>query len=51
MENLDHEEQLALLFREQGKTKVHICPNAYHMAIHEQSPEYEACQCDKEELK
>jgi hypothetical protein len=50
-ENLDHEEQLSLLFRKQGKTGVHLCPYWHGMAIHDKSPEFEACQCGKETLK
>lgn len=50
-ENHDSEARLALLFREQGKTSVHLCPNWHYMAIHDKSPEFEACQCSDDQLK
>ena len=45
-ENFDHEDVLALYYKKQGKKKVHCCPEWDYMAIHEGSPEFEACLCD-----
>jgi len=44
-ENHDHEEILAQYYKYQGRKKVHCCPNNEGMAIHEDSPEFEACHC------
>lgn len=48
--SLDHEERAFLTFREQGKSKVHYCPEWDYMAIHSLSPEFEACLCDLNHL-
>lgn len=44
-ENMDHEDVLAEYYRRQGKKKVHLCPCWDYMAIHEESPEFRACDC------
>jgi len=44
-ENMDHEDILAEYYRQQGKTGVHCCPDWDFMAIHDESPEKEACTC------
>lgn len=49
-ENLDHEALLYEKFREQQKTGVHFCPEWDYMAIHDESPEAEACLCSKESI-
>jgi len=49
-ENHDHEAKLLHLYKEQGKKDVHFCPNWHYMAIHDKSPEFEACQCDLSKL-
>ena len=49
-ENFDHEEILAVYYRKQGKLKVHLCPDWDFMVIHANSPEFEACRCDKDAL-
>lgn len=50
-ENMNHEDVLAEHYRRQGRKSVHLCPDWDFMAIHDQSPEFEACTCDKEALK
>jgi hypothetical protein len=45
-ENFDHEELLL-----SKRTKVHLCPDWDYMAIHEGSPEFECCTCDKSQLQ
>ena len=45
-ENMDHEDILAEYYRRQGRKKVHCCPDWDFMAIHEESPEFQACTCD-----
>lgn len=47
-ENHDHESILYEKFLSQGKTGVHLCPEWDYMAIHDDSPEFEACLCSKE---
>lgn len=49
-ENFNHEELLAEKYRQQGKSKVHFCPDWDYMAVHSLSPEFQACTCDKSEL-
>jgi len=49
-ENLDHEAILAEYYKKQGKKKVHFCPEWDFMAIHEESPEFQACLCYSDEL-
>lgn len=49
-ENFDHEELLLLHFKLAKKTKAHLCPDWDYMAIHEGSPEFECCTCDKQTL-
>jgi len=44
-ENHDHEDLLLKHYIDNGKTGVHLCPNWHYMAIHDKSPEFEACQC------
>lgn len=44
-ENMDHEDILILHYKKQGRKKVHLCPNWDYMAIHDESPEFEACTC------
>ena len=46
-ENMDHEDVLAEYYRRQGRTGVHCCPDWDFMAIHDQSPEKEACTCGR----
>lgn len=50
-QGMDHEAKLLRLFKEQGKAKAHFCPSWHGMAIHEQSIEFEACQCDEDKLQ
>lgn len=45
-ENMDHEAVLYEYYKKEGKDKVHFCPEWDFMAIHEESPEFEACLCD-----
>lgn len=49
-ENMDHEEVLAQYYKNQGKNRVHLCPDWDYMAIHDKSPEFEACGCYDEPL-
>lgn len=49
-ENMDHEDVLAEYYRRQRRKSVHLCPDWDFMAIHAQSPEFEACCCDKDTL-
>lgn len=44
-ENMDMEEKMHLKFIKDGKTGVHYCPDWDFMAIHDKSPEFEACAC------
>ena len=44
-ENHDHEDVMLLYFKNQGKKRVHLCPDWDYMAIHDRSPEFEACSC------
>ena len=46
-QGMDHEDVLALYFKKQGRKKVHFCPEWDFLAIHEDSPEFEACLCYK----
>ena len=50
MENHDSEDLLAELYRQQGKRGVHLCPDHHYMAIHDLSPEKQACQCEPKPL-
>lgn len=50
-ENFDHEELLLMHLRLCKRTKVHLCPDWDYMAIHEGSPEFECCTCDKSQLQ
>lgn len=45
-ENMDHEAVLYEYYKKKGATKLHYCPDWDFMAIHEQSPEYDACTCE-----
>ena len=45
-ENMDMEQQLFLKYTREGKKSVHYCPEWDFMAIHDQSPEFDACLCD-----
>ena len=50
-ENLDMEEIMFKRFEEQGRKKIHYCPEWDYMAIHEDSPEFDACLCDFPDVK
>ncbi len=45
-ENHDHEAVLYKRYKEQGMKKVHFCPDWDYMAIHDKSPEFDACCCE-----
>lgn len=48
-ENLDHEQILYLYYQNKGATGLHYCPDWDYMAIHDKSPEFDACTCDIDE--
>lgn len=45
-ENMDHEAVLFEYYKKRGAKKLHFCPDWDFMAIHEQSPEFDACTCE-----
>lgn len=49
-DNMDHEAVLFQYYRLKGAKKLHYCPDWDGMAIHQDSPEFAACTCDKSEL-
>lgn len=50
-ENMDHEEIMAQYYRDHEKTGVHLCPEWDYMAIHDKSPEFDACLCDLTDIR
>ncbi len=44
-ENHDHEAILMKHLQDKGFNRVHLCPDWDYMAIHDRSPEFEACTC------
>ena len=50
-ENMDHEAVLFEYYKKQGLEKLHYCPDWDYMVIHSLSPEFQACTCDKAELR
>lgn len=50
-QGVDHESVLLNYYKTNGKKAVHLCPDWDFMAIHEQSPEFETCTCDKAKLR
>ena len=48
---MDHEAVLFEYYKRNGKNKIHFCPSWDYMAIHSLSPEFQACTCDKAELR
>ena len=50
-ENIDMEEIMYHRMIKEGKTGVHYCPEWDFMAIHDQSPEFDACLCDLSNVK
>lgn len=50
-QGMDTEARLLQSFKEQGKKKAHFCPNWHYMAIHENSVEFEGCQCSEDHLQ
>lgn len=49
-ENFGHEDVLAEYYKKKGFKKTHLCQDWDYMAIHEESPEFSCCTCDKDTL-
>lgn len=45
-ENMDHEAVLYEYYKKKGATGLHYCPDWDYMAIHDKSPEFDACTCE-----
>lgn len=45
-ENMDHEAVLFEYYKKRGAVKLHYCPDWDFMAIHDKSPEFDACTCE-----
>jgi len=50
-ENMDHEAVLFEYYKRMGMKALHFCPDWDYMVIHSLSPEFQACTCDKAELR